>query len=245
MWVSELHAARRAARRRSLLHPLAAGRHQQPRARQLPIAHRRHPGRARRVSARGSPTASAPRTRICPATCCSSTPARSAARRITRTDFCRAAFQATRLRDKGTPVLDLLPPDEFAAGQRASLDLIRESESAASRDARRRSPNSTPASRATNSPTGCRAPRSKSARSIENHQRCRASYGLEHEDKRTRAFGRKCLLARRLVERGVRFVQLYDMPDKDGWDAHDKIYRQSHSARALDRSAHRRAARRI
>src|SRR4029077_18244116 len=49
------------------------------------------------------------------------------------------------------------------------------------------------------------------------------SYGLEQKDEPTRSFGRKCLLARRLVERGVRFVQLYDMPDKDGWDAHDKL----------------------
>jgi uncharacterized protein (DUF1501 family) len=30
-------------------------------------------------------------------------------------------------------------------------------------------------------------------------------------------------MARRLVERGVRFVQLYDMPDKDGWDAHGNL----------------------
>src|SRR6185503_17582619 len=40
--------------------------------------------------------------------------------------FLPAAFQPTRLRDKGTPVLDLLPPEEFAGGQRMSLDLIRE-----------------------------------------------------------------------------------------------------------------------
>ena len=33
------------------------------------------------------------------------------------------------------------------------------------------------------------------------------------------SFGRNCLLARRLVERGVRFVQLYDR----GWDSHTKI----------------------
>ena len=42
--------------------------------------------------------------------------------------FLPAAFQPTRLRDKGTPVLDLLPPEEFATGQRASLDLIRDLE---------------------------------------------------------------------------------------------------------------------
>jgi uncharacterized protein (DUF1501 family) len=39
------------------------------------------------------------------------------------------------------------------------------------------------------------------------------------------------LIARRLVERGVRFVQLYDMPDKDGWDAHDRLL-ENHTPRA-------------
>ena len=69
--------------------------------------------------------------------------------------FLPAAFQPTRLRDKGTPVLDLLPPDEFAAGQRASLDLIRELNLRHRDDARRASPSSRPASRATNWPTAC------------------------------------------------------------------------------------------
>jgi uncharacterized protein (DUF1501 family) len=45
------------------------------------------------------------------------------------------------------------------------------------------------------------------------------------------SFGRKCLLARRLVERGVRFVQVYDMPDKDGWDAHGELVK-NHTPRA-------------
>src|SRR3954454_6482266 len=40
--------------------------------------------------------------------------------------FLPATVPPTRLRDKGTPVLDLLPPPEFADGQRASLDLVRE-----------------------------------------------------------------------------------------------------------------------
>src|SRR5688572_32759772 len=39
--------------------------------------------------------------------------------------FLPAAFQPTRLRDRGTPVLDLMPPEEFASGQRSSLDLIK------------------------------------------------------------------------------------------------------------------------
>jgi len=45
-------------------------------------------------------------------------------------------------------------------------------------------------------------------------------YGLD--DKSTSEFGRNCLLARRLVERGVRFVQLYSGSGSK-WDAHSKI----------------------
>jgi hypothetical protein len=46
----------------------------------------------------------------------------------------------------------------------------------------------------------------------------RAMYGIDQEE--TRSFGSKCLMARRLVERGVRFVQVYS----DGeWDAHSDL----------------------
>ena len=46
----------------------------------------------------------------------------------------------------------------------------------------------------------------------------------------SRAFGEKCLLARRLVERGVRFVQSYV---NDEWDAHDNI-KSNHDARCAE-----------
>ncbi|MBX3175959.1 MAG: DUF1501 domain-containing protein [Candidatus Hydrogenedentes bacterium] len=45
-------------------------------------------------------------------------------------------------------------------------------------------------------------------------------YGIG--EKETDTFGRNCLLARRLVERGVRFVQLYSGTGSK-WDSHDKI----------------------
>ena len=45
-------------------------------------------------------------------------------------------------------------------------------------------------------------------------------YGVD--DPATREFGTRCLLARRLVERGVRFVQLYS-GDTVGWDAHEDV----------------------
>ena len=43
-------------------------------------------------------------------------------------------------------------------------------------------------------------------------------YGTDRPD--TELFGRQCLLARRLVERGVRFVQLFDAPVNNAWDHH-------------------------
>jgi hypothetical protein len=51
----------------------------------------------------------------------------------------------------------------------------------------------------------------------------RRLYGLD--DPRTERFGRRCLLARRLVERGVRFVQVYSGGghNDENWDAHGDV----------------------
>jgi uncharacterized protein (DUF1501 family) len=45
-------------------------------------------------------------------------------------------------------------------------------------------------------------------------------YGVDQ--KRTHDFGSRCLLARRMIERGVRFVQVYS-GDTNGWDAHNDV----------------------
>src|SRR5207253_6309264 len=53
----------------------------------------------------------------------------------------------------------------------------------------------------------------------------RRLYGLD--DRTTEGFGRNCLLARRLLERGVRFVQLWNGgafgSPRINWDAHEDI----------------------
>src|SRR5260370_23503571 len=51
----------------------------------------------------------------------------------------------------------------------------------------------------------------------------RQLYGLENP--RTEKFGRRCLLARRLVEQGVRFVQAYSGGghNDQNWDAHGDV----------------------
>ena len=54
----------------------------------------------------------------------------------------------------------------------------------------------------------------------------RKSYGLDQPV--TEDFGRRCLLARRLVERGVRFVQVWSGPQgaKENWDNHGSITKE-------------------
>jgi hypothetical protein len=52
------------------------------------------------------------------------------------------------------------------------------------------------------------------------------------DDKATKQFGTRCLLARRLVERGVRFVQVW----AHGWDSHDNISEgHRNAAKRVDR----------
>ena len=71
-------------------------------------------------------------------------------------------------------------------------------------------------------------------------------YGIEREPKQypktinapeeTEYFGRKCLIARRLIERGVRFVQIWSGDDNShprrNWDSHEDIERD-HGSLAL------------
>jgi len=65
----------------------------------------------------------------------------------------------------------------------------------------------------------------------------RQLYGLEAADPHTQTYGRQCLIARRLVERGVRFIEL-TIPMVDGyqrWDAHGNIAKNhGDNARAVD-----------
>src|SRR4029079_9741728 len=120
--------------------------------------------------------------------------------------FLPAAFQGTRLRSEGTPVLDLLPAPGFADRQRASLDLIREL------NLKHRAARPGVSELDARIATYELSYRMQSAALEVGHldretAATHQSYGLGHEDKRTVSFARKCLLARRLVERGVRFVQ--------------------------------------
>jgi hypothetical protein len=57
-------------------------------------------------------------------------------------------------------------------------------------------------------------------------------YGLERGD--TKSFGWSCLIARRMIESGVRVVELFDRGASGNWDAHGNINDHRGTARTID-----------
>ena len=59
-------------------------------------------------------------------------------------------------------------------------------------------------------------------------------YGLERGS--TKGFAWQCLVARRLAERGVRFVELIDVGSSDNWDAHGDMLTHTPLAKNVDQA---------
>jgi uncharacterized protein (DUF1501 family) len=59
-------------------------------------------------------------------------------------------------------------------------------------------------------------------------------YGLERGS--TAGFAWQCLVARRLMERGVRFVELIDVGSSDNWDAHGDMQTHAPLAKNVDQA---------
>jgi hypothetical protein len=130
-----------------------------------------------------------------------------------------AQFQGTPLRPKGSPILDLQPPAGVTIEQqRKNLNLLKRLNELHASD---HSWHDELIARVDNYELAFRmqmqVPEILDISSED--QKTRESYGVGNDA--TDAFGRKCLLARKLVEKGVRFVQLYH----GSWDSHDYIER--------------------
>jgi hypothetical protein len=135
--------------------------------------------------------------------------------------FLPAVYQGTLFRKGANPILNLTPPPGAGgARQEQMLDLLRQFNQADLRPG--------------DSDLEARIASYELAFKMQKHapeavdlsresEATKTLYGLD--DKRTADFGSRCLLARRLVERGVRFVQLYSGggPLVTQWDAHDDI----------------------
>ena len=137
--------------------------------------------------------------------------------------FMPATYQGVPFQTAGSPILYLKRPEGVTvAQQRRRLDLIRkwnERYSAAN------PAESALAARVAAYELAWRM-QSQAPAAVDISRETnatRAKYGLNH--KTTEFFGRNCLLARRLVERGVRFVQVYSGGNQGptAWDAHGNL----------------------
>jgi hypothetical protein len=131
--------------------------------------------------------------------------------------FLPSAYQGTLVRNLDHPIANLSDPFGDASSQRAKLDAIGRLNQLHKRD------------RVIDSPLDARIASFELAFRMQRD--APEAFDLTYEsaatkrlygvgDPTTDLFGRQCLLARRLVERGVRYVQLFDAPANNAWDHH-------------------------
>ena len=137
--------------------------------------------------------------------------------------FMPSTFQGTLFRPTGNPILDLKGPAHInRATQRNQLDLLARLND---QHMKERNGASELAARIESYELAFRmqAEAPEAVDLSKETQQTLDDYGVGK--KPTDEFGRNCLIARRLVERGVRFVQLYSGGGhlEDTWDAHESI----------------------
>ena len=134
-----------------------------------------------------------------------------------------ATYQGTQFRTSGDPVLFVQPPSGVTAAQQSQqLELLRklhEMRGPAAPD------NPELMARIASYELAFRMQTSapEAVDLTKESQQTKRLYGLDNPI--TEEFGNKCLIARRLVERGVRFVQLYSggADLENCWDAHTNV----------------------
>lgn len=132
-----------------------------------------------------------------------------------------AVFQGTRVRSEGSPILNLHAKEEYPP---AIVDLSRSllhQMDVAHRD--RHPGNAELEARIANYELAARMQiAATDALDLSREtEATREMYGLN--DERTHSYGKRCLMARRLVERGVRLVQIYI--EGQIWDNHNEIWK--------------------
>jgi hypothetical protein len=150
--------------------------------------------------------------------------------------FLPASYQGSLFNANGMPIANLEPADRNTQRQAARLRLARKlnhlslSESGGADALESAIANAELASRMQTAVPGIIDLTAESPATLR-------LYGMESPDPHTRTYARQCLLARRMVEQGVRFIEL-TIPMVDGfqrWDAHGNLFRNhSDNARAVD-----------
>jgi hypothetical protein len=134
--------------------------------------------------------------------------------------FLPAVYQGTMFRNDGTPIYHLAPPKTVGeAQQRSKLDLL----ASLNRHYAASDPGDMELAARLNSYELAYRMQATAPEAVDLAKETEATkelYGLDNNE--TRKFGTNCLLARRLVERGVRFIQCYS-GSGSGWDAHSDL----------------------
>lgn len=134
--------------------------------------------------------------------------------------FMPAAYQGTPFRSSGDPIVDLRPPAEMTPDrQRKWLDLLGKLND----EHLARNPDDNEFSARIAAHELAYRMQTHAVKAVGLEQESDATqklYGLDEPD--TEYFGKQCLMARRLVERGVRYVQIYSGGGNftESWDAH-------------------------
>jgi hypothetical protein len=137
--------------------------------------------------------------------------------------FLPSIYQGTVVRAQEPRILDLTPPPELAGRpQERSLQFLEELNR---RHLEQRPGQLDLAARIASYELAARM-QTAATEALDLSQESRATqemYGMHDEHPTTREYGSRCLLARRLIERGVRFVQVYTQNQL--WDHHGSIFR--------------------
>ena len=130
-----------------------------------------------------------------------------------------AVYQGVRFRAEGDPVLNLQPaadwPEPVMAAERRLLQQL----DAVHLERRRNDPNLAGRIASYELAARMQIDASDALDLSQESEETREAYGLN--EPATESYGRRCLMARRLVERGVRIVQLY--VEGQVWDAHARL----------------------
>jgi hypothetical protein len=131
--------------------------------------------------------------------------------------FLPSAYQGTLVRDLDRPIANLAAPAGLVGRQRGKLNaLLRLNEL----HKQQRVMDSELEARIASFELAFRMQR-EAPEAFDISRESEATHQLYGTDQpETELFGRQCMLARRLVERGVRFVQLFDAPENNAWDHH-------------------------
>lgn len=134
--------------------------------------------------------------------------------------FLPSAYQGTLVRDLKNPIANIGDPTMPRQGQRDKLDTLRRLNELHKRE---RDADSQLDARIASFELAFRM-QSDAPEAFDISRESESTHQLYGTDKpETELFGRQCLLARRLLERGVRFVQLFDAPQNNAWDHHSGL----------------------